>query len=332
MPGDNPELCNWEAVLMKQSETKKTFLEILRSYSLYLAFMAIFVVFSLLNENFLGINNVLNIIVQSSIIAIIAVGQTMVILTSGIDLSVGSIVGAAGIGIGLLMVSEIPIPIAVLIGVMMGCAFGLINGVIISYGRVPAFIATLGMMGIARGFGLALNGGKPVAGLPQSFEKIASATVGGIPIFVFYTLIIYFIMYVILKRTKFGRYIYAIGGNRDAARLSGVKVKVVETIVYFFSGLFAGFGSILLTARLNYATPVAGTNYELDTIAAVVIGGTALSGGQGGIVGTLVGALMLGILRNGLTIVNVSSFFQQIIIGSVIIIAVFADKLNEKKE
>jgi len=316
---------------MNQLETKKTLLEIIKSYSLYMAFMAIFVAFSLLNENFLSINNVLNIVVQSSIIAIIAVGQTMVILTSGIDLSVGSIVGAAGIGIGLLMVSGMPIPIAVLIGVLIGCALGLINGVIISYGRVPAFIATLGMMGIARGFGLALNEGKPVAGLPLAFEKIASEKVGGIPIFVFYTLVIYIIMFVILERTKFGRYIYAIGGNRDAARLSGVKVKVIETIVYLFSGLFSGIGAILLTARLNYATPVAGTGYELDTIAAVVIGGTALSGGQGRIIGTLVGALMLGILRNGLTIVNVSSYFQQIIIGSVIIIAVYADKLNEKK-
>lgn len=316
---------------MKQKITKKSVLEIMKSYSLYLAFIVIFITFSLLNKNFLSIDNILNIIVQSSILAIIAVGQTMVILTSGIDLSVGSIVGAVGIGIGLLMVAGIPIPIAVLIGVIIGCALGLINGVIISYGRVPAFIATLGMMGIARGFALVLNEGKPVAGFPQAFEKIASASVGGVPSFVFYTLIIYFIMFIILERTKFGRYIYAIGGNRDVARLSGVKVKVVETIVYVFSGLFAGLGAILLTARLNYATPIAGQGYETDCIAAVVIGGTSMSGGQGRIIGTLVGALMLGILRNGLTIVNVSSFFQQIIIGAVIIIAVFADKLNEKK-
>jgi len=316
---------------MNQTEVRKPVFELIKSYSLYLAFMVIFVAFSLLNKNFLSINNVLNIIVQSSIIAIIAVGQTMVILTSGIDLSVGSIVGAVGIGIGLLMVSGVAIPVAVVGGVIMGAAFGLINGAIIGYGRVPAFIATLGMMGIARGFGLALNKGQPVAGLPQAFEKIASASVWGIPSFVFYTLIIYVIMFIFLERTKFGRHIYAIGGNRDAARLSGVKVKLVEMLVYMFSGLFAGLGAVLLTARLNYATPVAGTGYELDTIAAVVIGGTALSGGQGRIIGTLVGALMLGILRNGLTIVNVSSFFQQIIIGSVIIIAVFADKLNEKK-
>ena len=138
-------------------------------------------------------------------------------------------------------------------------------------------------------------------------------------------------MFILLERTKYGRYIYAIGGNRDSARLSGIKVKVIEASVYIFSGLFAALGAILLTARLNYATPVAGSGYELDTIAAVVIGGTALSGGQGRIFGTLVGALMLGILRNGLTILNVSSYYQQIIIGLVIIIAVFADKIKDKK-
>jgi ribose transport system permease protein len=320
-----------EVLKIYPSESKKNFFEVLKAYSLYLAFLIIFVAFSLLNENFLSVNNVLNIIVQSAIIAIIAVGQTMVILTSGIDLSVGSIVGAVGIGIGLLMVSGVAIPVAIILGLIMGAIFGLINGVITSYGRVPAFISTLGMMGIARGFGLALNKGQPVAGLPLAFEKIASASIAGIPSFVFYTLIIYGVMFVLLERTKFGRHIYAIGGNRDAARLSGVKVKVVEMIVYLFSGLFSAIGAVLLTARLNYSTPVAGTGYELDTIAAVVIGGTALSGGQGKIVGTLVGALMLGILRNGLTILNVSSFFQQITIGSVIIIAVFMDKLNEKK-
>jgi ribose transport system permease protein len=316
---------------MNKTSNLKSIQDLLKSYILYFAFIIIFVIFSVLNKNFLSVNNVLNIIVQSSIIAIIAVGQTMVILSSGIDLSVGSIVGAVGIGIGLLMIAGVSIPVVVLVGVLMGSLIGLFNGVIISYGRVPSFIATLGMMGIARGFGLALNEGKPVAGLPMEFEKIASTSLGGIPSFVFYSIIIYLIMYVVLERTKFGRYIYAIGGNRDAARLSGVKVKFIETLVYGFSGLFAGLGSVLLTARLNYATPVAGTGYELDTIAAVVIGGTALSGGQGKIVGTLVGALMLGILRNGLTILNVSSFFQQIIIGLVIIIAVFADNLNEKK-
>lgn len=304
---------------------------LVRTYSLYLAFVAIFVTFSLLNENFLSMNNVLNIVVQSSIIAIIAVGQTMVVLTSGIDLSVGSVVGMVGIAMGLMMVAGLPIPLVVIGGLLIGALVGLINGLIISYGQVPAFIATLGMMGIARGLGLAFNSGSPVAGFPLAFEKIAVTDVFGIPIFALYTLGIYLVMYVVLERTKFGRYIYAVGGNRDAARLSGVKVKKIEYLVYLFAGLFAGLGSVLLTARLNYAAPLAGNGYELDTIAAVVIGGTALSGGQGKILGTLLGALMLGILRNGLTILNVSSYYQQIIIGTVIIIAIFADKFNERQ-
>lgn len=316
---------------MAQTSFLKRGFDAVKAYSLYLAFIVIFIVFSFLNPNFLSVNNILNIVVQSSIIAIIAVGQTMVILTSGIDLSVGSIVGAVGVGVGMLMVAGVPIHLALVLGILLGGVFGAINGLIISYGRVPAFIGTLGMMGIARGIALAAKNGEPVSGLPKAFELIASTRIAGIPSFVFYVIIIFIVMFIVLERTKFGRHIYAIGGNRDAARLSGVNVKVVETLVYIFSGLFAGIGAILLTARLNYATPTAGNSYELDTIAAVVIGGTALSGGQGKIVGTLVGALMLGILRNGLTILNISSFYQQIIIGAVIIIAVFADKIKDKK-
>ncbi len=304
--------------------------EWLKSYSLYIAFLAIFVVFSFMSEYFLSVNNILNIIVQSSILAIIAVGATMVIITGGIDLSVGSIVAFVGIAIGLALNASLPIFIVILIGAIIGIITGMINGSLIAYGRVPAFIATLGMMGIARGGALALNSGKPVAGFPSGFEKIASTSLGSIPIFVVYCIVIYAIMYIVLTRTKFGRHIYAIGGNRDAARLSGVKVKITELKVYAISGFFAGLGSILLTARLNYATPIAGMGYELDAIAAVVIGGTSLSGGQGNIVGTLVGALILGTLRNGLTILNVPSYYQKIIIGIVIVLAVFADKMKEK--
>lgn len=322
-----------EKALVKESRPDALIgYSLVKSYSLYLAFVLIFIVFSFLNTNFLSINNVLNIVVQSSIIAIIAAGQTIVILTGGIDLSVGSIVGAAGIAMGLLMAAGLPVPVAVVSGLGLGALIGLINGLIIAYGRVPAFITTLGMMGVARGAGLALNSGSPVAGFPPVFEKIATTSLAGIPIFAFYSLIIFVVVYIVLERTQFGRHVYASGGNRDAARLSGVKVKKIESLVYVLSGLFAGLGGVLLTARLNYAAPLAGSSYELDTIAAVVIGGTALSGGQGKILGTLLGALMLGILRNGLTILNISSYYQQIIIGTVIVIAVFADKFNERQK
>ncbi|WHH58068.1 ABC transporter permease [Petroclostridium sp. X23] len=305
--------------------------ECLKKISIYLAFLCIFIIFSIINPNFISISNILNIIVQSSILAIIAVGETMVILTNGIDLSVGSIVAFVGIAMGLALVAGVPVVLVVILGMVLGLIVGAINGIIISYGRVPSFIVTLGMMGIARGAALALNSGKPVAGFPSAFEKIASTKIVNIPIFIFYCAIIYVLMYIVLHKTKFGRYIYAIGGNRDAARLSGVKVKKVEMFVYALAGLFCGIGAIMLTTRLNYATPIAGNSYELDAVASVVIGGTALSGGQGKILGSLMGALILGTLRNGLTILNVPVYFQQIVIGIVIIMAVFIDKLKEKE-
>ena len=304
--------------------------DIIKKMSLYLAFVVIFLVFSLINPNFITFNNILNIIVQSSIIAVIGVGQTMVILTNGIDLSVGSIVAFVGIAVGLMLQAGMPLGYALILAIFISMFIGMLNGSIVAYGKVPSFIVTLGMMGIARGGALALNSGKPVAGLQSGFERIATTSIGPIPIFVVYCLVIYALMYVLLERTKFGRHIYALGGNMAAARLSGVKVKRVQAMVYVLAGIFAGLGSIMLTARLNYATPIAGSGYELDTIAAVVIGGTSLSGGQGKIIGTLIGALMLGMLKNGLTICNVAVYYQQIIIGVVIIMAVFADRMKEK--
>lgn len=302
--------------------------EYFRKFGMYVGLLAVFATFSILSPYFFNTDNILNIIVQSSIIAIIASGQTVVILTGGIDLSVGSIVAFVTICTGLLLSGGVPIPLVVLLGILVGLVMGLINALGIAFGRVPPFIMTLGMMGIARGAALAANAGRPVAGFPDAFETIATASVWGIPVFVIYSATVFATMYVVLNRTRTGRYIYAVGGNRSAARLSGVKVKYVEAIAYAFSGLFAGIGGVLLTARLNYATPLAGSGYELDTIAAVVIGGTALAGGEGNIVGTLVGSLMLGTLRNGLTLLNVSNYVQQMVIGLVIISAVFVDKMR----
>lgn len=304
--------------------------EFLKKFGIYLGFLIIFILFSVLSPYFFAQRNILNIIVQSAIIAIIAIGETIVILTGGIDLSVGSIVAFVSIITGMTLVAGWPIPLAIIFSIMVGVMIGLINGTIISFGKVPAFIMTLGMMSIAKGASLAANAGRPVSGLPISFQNIATTRILGIPIFVIYCIIAFTIMYIVLNKIKLGRYIYAIGGNKSAARLSGIKVKKVNTIAYVFSGLFAGIGGVLLTARLNYATPLSGEGYELDVIAATVIGGTALSGGSGNILGTLVGALMLGTLRNGLTLLNVSSFYQKIIIGTVIIAAVFVDRAKDR--
>jgi ribose transport system permease protein len=302
-----------------------------RNYGIYLGFLGIVIVFSFSSPYFLDMYNIMNILVQSSLIAIIAVGQTFVILTGGIDLSVGSTVAFSSVSIGLMLVSGVPIWLAIILGTLVGAGVGLVNGISIAYGKIPAFIVTLGMMSIAKGGALALNSGRPVSGLPFAFERIASSELFGIPIFVFYMAIVYFIGYVVLYKLKLGRYLFAIGGNRKSTKLAGINVKRYETYAYLISGILAGLGGVLLTARLNYATPLSGASYELDTIAATVIGGTSLSGGEGSLVGTLIGALLLATLRNGLTLLNVVSYYQQIIIGSVIILAVFYDRMRVSK-
>ena len=304
-----------------------------KKYGIYFGFLFILILFSILSPHFLRSKNISNILVQSSILAIIAVGETIVILTGGIELSVGSVVAFTSLSSAFMIVEMgFPIVLGIIIALLLSGLIGLVNGVIISYGRVPPFIATLGMMSIARGGALALKSGQPISGIPLGYERLAITEIFGvIPIFILYTIFIYLLGYVFLVRTRGGRYIYAIGGNRDSARLSGVKVRVYETLAYVICGLLAGVGGILLTARLDYATPIAGIGYELDVIAATVIGGTSLAGGEGFIFGTLLGAVMIGTLRNGLTLLNVSSYYQQIIIGVVIIGAVFLDRIKAIK-
>jgi ribose transport system permease protein len=305
-----------------------------KKYGIYFGFLFIFILFSILSPHFLKSKNISNILVQSSILAIIAVGETIVILTGGIELSVGSVVAFTSLSSAFMIVEMgFPIFLGILFALLFSGLIGLVNGVIISYGRVPPFIATLGMMSIARGGALALKSGQPISGIPLGYERLAITEIFGvIPIFILYTIFIYLLGYLFLVRTRGGRYIYAIGGNRDSARLSGVKVRVYETLAYVICGLLAGVGGILLTARLDYATPIAGIGYELDVIAATVIGGTSLAGGEGFVFGTLLGAVMIGTLRNGLTLLNVSSYYQQIIIGVVIIGAVFLDRIKAIKK
>lgn len=292
-----------------------------------IAFIAIFIAFSVLNENFLTPSNIQNIIVQSAIIGIVAVGQTLVILTGGIDLSVGSIVAFIGIICGIFLNNNLGIPYAVILSLLIGALFGLFNGVVTSYGKVPSFIVTLGTMSIIRGAALFINNGKPVSGFSEGFQKLANTNVfASIPIFVVYLFIIYGVIYFILNYLPIGRYIYAVGGNKSCAWLSGISVKKVETLTYVLSGLFAAFAGIMLLSRMNYGTPTAASDYNTDSIAAVIIGGCAMSGGRGSVIGTFLGAIMMAMLKNGLTLLNVSTYLQQIITGVVIILAVFIDK------
>jgi ribose transport system permease protein len=285
----------------------------------------------ILTPHFLTISNLLNVAEQATIIAIIAVGMTFVIITGGIDLSVGSVLAVSGVVMAYSLQSGVPLPLALMIGLGVGLLCGVVNGLLITIGRLPPFIATLGMMSVARGAALMFTEGRPISGFSEGFRSIATGEILRIPAPVVIMIVVYVIAHFVLKRTKLGRYTYAIGGNEEAALLSGINVRLNKTLVYGIAGLLSGLAAILLTARLNSAQPIAGMSYELDAIAATVIGGTSLLGGEGTVSGTLIGALIMAVLRNGLNLLSVSSFFQQVVIGSVIILAVLIDMALKRR-
>ena len=308
----------------------------LSNWMIYIGMVGIFLVFAIvcsaMGKNFLNLNNIMNIINQASINAIIAIGASLVILTGGIDLSVGSVVGFVGIFLAMNLKAGMSIPLAILLCLICGVAIGLFNGILVSYGKVPAFITTLGSMQAVRGLAQIINGGQAVSGFPLEIGAVMKTRFFGVvPIGVLYVAVFYTVMVLILSYTKFGRRIYAIGGNAHAARLSGIKVKRIEVSVYVLSGAFAAFAGVMLLSRLLYADPSAGNSYEMDAIAAAVIGGISMSGGNGRLANTVVGAIILATLTNGLQIMNVATYYQTVITGLVIIIAVFADKQKERK-
>lgn len=280
---------------------------------------------SLLTPHFLTVSNLLNVAQQTSINAIIAAGMTFVIISAGIDLSVGSVLALSGVVLGGLMAGGCPLPLSLLGGLLVGLTCGLVNGVLIAFGRLPPFIATLGMMSVTRGLALLYTQGRPISGFPDSFRFLATGECVGVPMPVVLMLAVYGGAGCLLSRTTLGRYTYAIGGNENAARLAGVRVRRYKIAVYGLAGFLSGLAALVLTARLNSAQPIAGIMYELDAIAATVIGGTSLMGGAGRLRGTLVGALIMGVLRNGLNLLDVSSYIQQTLIGTVIILAVWLD-------
>ena len=291
------------------------------------------VVMTILSPYFLTFNNLFNVGTQIAVIAILALGQTFVIVSGGIDLSVGSVLGLAGIVFGwATAVANLPLPLALALGVGAGASAGLINGLLITLGNLPPFIATLAMLSAARGLALVISGGVPLNPIPGPILSLGSGDLFGfVPLPVILMLVMWAITVGILRSTYAGRAMYAIGGNEEASRLSGINVSRQKLLIYTLSGLFAGIAGILLTARLASAQPQAGFTFELDAIAAVVIGGASLSGGVGSASGTLIGALILGVLRNGLNLLNVSAFWQQVVIGAVIALAVMTDTLRRRK-
>ena len=286
-------------------------------------------VLTAMSPRFLTFENLFNVARQISITGIVAVGMTVVIVTSGIDLSVGSILALAACVAGLLMTKGTAIPVALFVGCVVGTLCGLINGLIITKLRITPFIATLGMMSIARGASLVLTDGIPVDALPDGVPAIAG-NLGPVPIPVLVMLVVAALGAAILGYTKLGRYAYALGSNEEAVRLSGIAVDAYKIAIYGLSGLWASVAGMVMMARLSSAQPTGGQLMELDAIAAVVIGGASLMGGRGTIFGTIVGVTIIGVLRNGLVLLDVSAFWQQLVIGLVIILAVALDQVRHK--
>jgi len=299
---------------------------------LILALFFIGAVLSFSNPNFLTTANLINVVRQISINGILAVGVTFVLLTGGVDLSLGSLVALSGVvAASFAHPAQFPIVVPVLAGIAAGAICGLCNGVITTRGKVAPFIVTLGMMTIARGLALILSQGKPVSNLSKEFTRIGGESFIGIPIPIFLLFGITLASILFLKYFRLGRYLYAVGGNEKAALVSGISVVKVKTFAYTICGALAGLAGVILASRITTGQPNAGVGYELDAIAAGVIGGTSLSGGVGGVGGTILGALLMGVINNGLDLLNVSSYYQAIVKGFIIIGAVWLDKSRRKE-
>lgn len=295
--------------------------ELSQRFGLVFSFVLLCAVLSFLSNRFLTLDNAVNVLRQSTINGIIAVGMTYVILTAGIDLSVGAVLALCTVVTADLLQRGVPVPLAVIIGLGLGAGLGLVNGAIITKARVPPFVATLGMMTVARGLALTYTQGRPITGLPDGFRYIGTGSLGPIPMPIVIAGLTFFLGYVLLMRTRAGEYIFAIGNNPVAARYAGIATHRYTTFVYAVAGLLAGLAGMILVARLNSAQPTAGLGYEFDAIAAVVVGGTSFAGGEGGLGGTLLGALVIAVLNNGLNLLNVSSFYQPVATGVVIALA-----------
>ncbi|MEJ1239826.1 ribose ABC transporter permease [Chryseolinea sp. T2] len=308
-----------------------------------IALFILCVTLTLLTDKFLTVDNAWNVMRQISVNICIATGMTLVVLTAGIDLSVGSVLALSGAVAAGLLKNGLPVPSinlfvgftvlgAVLAGLMVGAALGFFNGWTITKFKVPPFVATLAMLTIARGLTFLWTKGYPISNLGNDFDYIGMGWFLGVPLPVWISIIVVVVAVLLTRQTRLGRYVYAIGGNESAARLSGININKVKLVVYAIAGGLAAVGGIMITSRLDSAQPNAGISYELDAIAAVVIGGTSLSGGKGSILGTVLGAVIIGVLNNGLVLLDVSPFWQQVVKGAVILLAVIIDRSGSKAD
>jgi ribose/xylose/arabinose/galactoside ABC-type transport system permease subunit len=304
---------------------------ILGKYGVYIALLVLIIVMTIASPSFLNVTNIFNILKQNAVYGVLAVGMTFVIVTGGIDLSVGSIVAITACFATKLAQdgTTLPVGVAMLVGLLVGLACGVFSGFFIAYTGVPAFIATLATQQIARGIVYVFTDGRPITGVSDSYKYIGSAAWGVVPVMV----VIYALFLVagtfLLKYSKYGRHVYAVGGNKRAALVSGINVKRTEFLVYVICGICAAVGGLMLSSRVQTGQPAGGEGYEMEAITAAVIGGASLSGGKGTIFGSFIGLLVVAILTNGLDLLNVSSYYQEIIKGVIILLAVLADRVRK---
>ena len=309
------------------------FRKILKMYGgILIGLIALIIVFSFLSPSFREFNNILNIILQVSIIAISAFGMTFALIIAGIDLSIGSTIALSGTTAALLLNMKVPFALALVLCLLMGIILGFINGFLISKAEIPAFIVTVATMGIFRGIAYILTGGGPVQIANEKFLYLGNEKLFGIPFPIVILIVVFIIMNIIVGKIKFGRQAYIIGGNEEAAMYSGINVKKVKVYIYMLIGFLAALSGIILASRLYSGQPNSATGYELDAIAAAVLGGTSLSGGYGTITGTFIGAIIIGVINNGMNLLNITYFYQLIVKGLVIILAVYFDVQSKKKK
>lgn len=312
---------------------RAVFIFLRHNLGIMLVLLLLVVLLSVLSPVFLTPNNLLTVLKQISHNMCLALGMTLVIILGGIDLSVGALVAMIGtVTVGLIVNQGVPIFAGILIGLFLGIICGAINGGFIAFFKFPAFIVTLSMMNIARGAAYIYCGGKTTRIMDERFVKIGTGSLGLIPVPVIYMLVMIVIFSILLNKTKFGTYIYAIGGNREAARLSGVPIKLTEIAVFTIAGFMASFAGIVLAARMYSGQPSVGDGHELNAIAACVLGGISMSGGVGRIGGTVMGVLVMGVINNGLNLLNVSTYWQYVAKGAIILIAVMVDWMKQRSK
>ncbi|HEX4203512.1 MAG TPA: ABC transporter permease [Ktedonobacteraceae bacterium] len=320
-----------ETRISTRQRLRERLTDIVAQLAAFGALVIVFIFLAFASPVFLTPNNLFNIVSQTTVNAIVAIGATFVIITAGIDLSVGSVSALAGV-LGVMMMAHwgVSWPVAVLGGVVVGGLAGLVNGLLITVTGLNPFITTLGMMSVARGLVYVVTGSVAVYGGPDDFRLLGEGTIYGVPIPLIVLVVVAVVAYFVLTRTRLGRYTYAIGSNGEAARLSGIPIKKYLTIIYVLAGLLAGFGGMIASSRVASGQPNAGTGLELDVIAAAVIGGSSLFGGQGTVLGTLIGAFLIALIHNGSVLLNIDSNTQSIIIGGVIWLAVIWDQFRRK--